>query len=155
MADTARPYAVSLTGFFLGAAAFALVVIQFVAGPFAPQETVTLGELAGSMARDAVDGFLGRADEQAVAANPWDIDRVLLVAAMVTAVVGIVLGVIGLIRHEMPRAVSAALVMGGAAVAAQFFATTLLMVLCIFLTLGLLAMIGQFFGDIGLGGFGG
>ena len=149
MAETARPYALSMTGFLLGAAAFALVVVQFVAGPFAPQETATLGEMAGAMARDAVRGFFGRTEDPAVAPRGWDIDRILLTAAMIAAVLGIVLGVAGLIRHEARRAVSAAIAMGAAAVTAQFFATTLLMVVGAVLILGLFAMIGDIFGGIG------
>lgn len=148
MIETSRPYRLSLSGFVLGAAAFALVVLQFVAGPFAPQESTTLGELAGNMARDAIDGFLRRDVATGGAESAWDIDRMLLIAAMIAAVLGIVLGVIGLIRHEAPRAVTAALVMSGTAVAAQFFATTLLMIIGAVLILGLFSMISDVFGDL-------
>lgn len=141
----ARPYALSMTGFLLAALGFCLVVVQFVAGPFAPQEYLTLGEMAGNMARDAVDGFLRRSDADGAAAVPWAIDRIMLAGAMVAAVLGIVLGVAGLLRHEAPRAVGSAIVMGGIAIAAQFFATTLVLIIGAVLILGLFAMIGGIF----------
>ena len=153
----AKPFAISMTGFLLGALALLVVIVQFVAGPFAPQENVgsSLGEFAGQMARDAVSRFVNGNDGATTVARPWDIDRITLTLAMVAAVLGVVLGVIGLIRHEAPRAVGAAFAIGALAIVFQFFATTLMMVLGVLMILGLFAMLGQMFGDIGFGGFGG
>lgn len=156
-AEAAKPYGISMSGFLIGAIALVAVIVQFVAGPFAPQENMTVGELAGSMARDAVDSFLRRdgTDGQSAMSASWNIDRLILTAAMVAAVLSVVLGVIGLIRHEAPRAVGSALAMGAFAIAFQFVASTLMMVLGVIVILGLFAMLGEIFGDFGIGGFGG
>lgn len=145
-AAASRPFALSLTGFLIGAGAFLLVVVQYVVGPFAPQDSATLGEIAGSLARDAVDSFMRKEPSDDVTVSAWDIDRIMLAAAMVAAVIAIILGAVGLIRHESPRAVGAALAMGAVAIAFQFVASTLMLIIGALIIIALFAMLGEFFG---------
>lgn len=155
MTDSALPkppITFSIWGFGLGALAFALVIIQYVAGPFAPQPDVgqSLGQMAGEMARAAVGSFFGREPETVDAvARPWDIDRAMLVGSMALAGVAIFLGGLGLIRHEAKRAVAAALGMGTLAITLQFIASTILMILGVILILGVIAAVGDVLGDFG------
>lgn len=111
-------------GFGMGAVALVLVLVQFWAGPFAPQDatSVSLGELAASIKQAAIDKATG-VPKPAPEAAPWDIDRVLNLVAAVVAAGAVIFGAYGLVQRGPRRMAIAAIGLGAAAVTFQLFIT--------------------------------
>lgn len=151
MTDTApplrpSPYAGGL-GFALGAAALLLVLVQFWAGPFAPQQdaAVTIGEFAGEVRKAATRALLDQ-PQPAAQAVPWDVDRVLTLVAAVLAGGAVILGLAALVRHEPWRPAAGAVILGAGAVLFQFFAWTVLLVVGALIIVAILNNIGDILG---------
>ena len=109
-------------GFAAGALALLVVLISFFAGPFAPQDTLTvsLGELASETAKSSLRDMFGLAQPEAEP-RPWDIDRVLATGAGGLAALAMVLSPVALIREEPKRWAAAAFTLGASAIAFQVF----------------------------------
>lgn len=131
----------------LGAAALILAVVHLFAGPFAPVNSVgvTLGELAAEIQQSGLRALRGEPQPDAQA-RPWDIDRILALAAAVMGPAAIVLAVIGFVRHEPRRAVIGGVGLGAAAVAFQFFAWLALAVLGVMILIPLIQALDLDFG---------
>ena len=110
------------TGFFLGAGALLLAVIQFWAGPFAPQpETaVSLGELSAEVGKSMLRSWVG-IDPPPPEPLPWDIDRILQTVAAGLGALAIVLALVGFVRRENWRYAVGAAALGGSAILFQLF----------------------------------
>ncbi len=115
-----RPVA-GLVGFALGAAALVLVLVQFWAGPFAPQQAtgVSLGELAAEF-RDAALREVRGQPQPAPEPVSWDVDRALSVVAAVLAALAVVCALYGLIRYEARRPAVAGIALGASAILFQW-----------------------------------
>ncbi|PUB10887.1 hypothetical protein [Yoonia sediminilitoris] len=137
-----------LSGFAFALAAIALVMVlvNYVAGPFAPQQQVaiSLGELAAEIGKSAVRDVFG-VRQPAPEAPPWDLDRILRVAIMGIAGLAVVLGAGALIRHENRRLAVAATALGSTAILLQVLATTLAMILGALIICALLAALSEVF----------
>ncbi len=148
MADAKQPAALGLNpafvGFLMGAAALILVLVHFVAGPFAPQQgaDVTLGELASGMAKAAARDLIGM-EQPAPQTLPWDIDRVLRASVMGVGGLAVVCGIIGLVKHNNARLCSAAICLGAGAIFVQLFTWVLVLVLCALVLIAFFNMIGD------------
>ena len=108
----------------LAGGALALTVVHFYAGPFAAQHStgVTVGSLAAEIVQSAKDKLTGQPLPEPVA-RPWDIDRGLKLAVALGAALALVLVVVGAVRHEPPRLLIGAGVLGASAILFQFFVT--------------------------------
>ncbi|WP_420863607.1 hypothetical protein [Algirhabdus cladophorae] len=129
-------------GFFVGAAAILLVLIHFWAGPFAPQQPagVTLGELAGDIAKNAARKAIGLDPaEQDLIPQVWDIDRYLEIIAPILAGLAGIFGVAGLVCNEKWRFSGAAILFAVVAVVFQLFAFTILMLVGVLLIYAILS----------------
>ncbi len=93
-----------LASFVIGAIALLLVLVQFAAGPFAPQQraSVTVGEIAAEMREAAKRKLQGKLNP-APQAEPWTIDRVLKTVAAVLAGLAVIAGIFGIMRRESWR----------------------------------------------------
>jgi len=131
-------------GFTLGALALVLVVSHFFSGPFAPQQSagVTVGELVAEMRDSALRSFRGE-DQPAPVAVPWDIDDWLRLAGGVLGAGALVLAVASLVRREPYEVGVGAVVLGGGAIAFQFYAMTVMMLIVMFFLLGLAKLVFQ------------
>lgn len=131
-------------GFTLGALALVLVVSHFFSGPFAPQQSagVTVGELAAEMRDSALRSFRGEAQPAPVPV-PWDIDDWLRLGGGILGAGSVVLAVASLVRREPYEVGVGAMVLGGGAIAFQFYAMALMMVIGVFLLLGLAKLVFQ------------
>ena len=144
--DTApRPRPVAgLAGFALGAAALLLVLVQFWAGPFSPQQSagVSLGELAAEVRDSALREMRG-APQPAPEPVPWDIDRVLSAVAAVLAGLAVVSALYGLIRHEAKRPAVAGMALGASAILFQVFSVMVLALAGAIVVAALVHAVGQ------------
>ncbi|MEE4120942.1 MAG: hypothetical protein V2I65_18225 [Paracoccaceae bacterium] len=138
-----RPVA-GLAGFALGAAALLLVLVQFWAGPFAPQQSagVSLGELAAELRDSALREMRG-APQPAPEPVPWDIDRVLSAIAALLAGLAVVSALYGLIRHEAKRPAVAGMALGASAILFHLFSVMVLAIAGAIVVAALLNAVGQ------------
>ncbi len=129
-------------GFALCALALIMALVQIMGGPFAPQveTSVTLGEMAADIGKSAARSALGLA-QPAPEALPWDIDRALRVAVVIAAVAGTVLAMLALVKGEDYRLASFAMALGVSAIAMQFFAWLVLMIVGAIIIAAFLSMI--------------
>lgn len=136
-----------LIGFAIGAAAVLLVLVQFWAGPFAPQESagISIGEIAGEI-RDSAARALAGEEQPAPEAAPWDIDRVLNLVAAILAGAAIVLGLFALVRRETWRPAAGAIALGVSAVTFQFFVWIILIVVGLIVVLFIIQNLGTILG---------
>ncbi|MQX38333.1 hypothetical protein [Roseospira navarrensis] len=97
-----------------GGLALLIVLIEFSAGPFAPQPeaSTVIGETAAGI-RDAARRALAGEAPPPPTARTWDIDRVIALAGMATGGVAVILAVLGAVLRE-PRTA----LVGGAALGA-------------------------------------
>ena len=130
------PTRAGIVGFVLGGIALLLVLITFVAGPFAPQHTVgvTLGEIAAEAGKATLRNWIGM-EQPAPQAAAWTIDRVLWVVGIVLGVIAILCGAAAYIRRESRTVAGWATGLGVAAITLQFVSSALMiivgaMVLC-------------------------
>ncbi len=136
-------------GFAVGAAALVLTLVTFWAGPFAPQQAagVTLGELAADIAKAAARSVAGQEQPPPVAV-PWTIDKYLEIAVGVLSGFAILIGVAAFVRHEQKRAAMSGIALGGLAMAVQFFAWTIGMIVGGLVLVGVLYALRDTFGGM-------
>lgn len=147
MTDTnPRPAPFSLWALALGALALAAAMVALYAGPFGAQQSVgvSLGEMAGEVARSAMRDVLGR-EQPTPEVQAMTIDRWIAITVAVASVLALVLAVIGLARHEPGRMVGAAIGVSAAALAFQFFAWLALVILGAMIIVAVLHFAGDFF----------
>ena len=135
-------------GFLIGAVALLGALVVFYAGPFAPQQelSVSLGELAADTGKSALRSFFGLSQPEA-APVVRDLDDYLQIAVAVLGGLAVILGFAGLIRGEDRRAWQAAVSLGAGAILFQFLGFAVAMIACAIL-------IGLFLGGWGLIGEG-
>ena len=126
----------------MGAAALLIVVVAFMAGPFAPQPDLaaTIGDMAAGL-REAAGQTLQGAEPAPTAARPWDIDRVLAAAAGVLGALAIDFGALGILRRESMRFASAGMALGIGAITFQVVAIWVAAIVAVIVVLVLLNMI--------------
>lgn len=124
-----RPIAGSL-GMLFGAAALMLVLVQFWAGPFAPQQqaSVSIGEFAAEISKSAARELLGK-PQPAPEARPWDIDRILHSVAAGLAGMAVVIGMLSYLLRESIAPAGFAILLGSAAIVFQLFTWMILVVM--------------------------
>jgi len=83
-----------------------VALFALFAGPFTPQPDVgtQIGEIAGNMREAAQRALLGQPQPEETIVQPtWDLDRILIAAAPVLGVLGVISAVAGFIRREPAR----------------------------------------------------
>lgn len=110
------------SGFVIGAIAFVLAVAILWSGPFAPQQSagVSLGELAVEIGKSAIRKSSGMA-QPAPEPVVRNIDDYLKIGIGVLGAAALILGALGLIRHEPKRPAIAAISFGGGTILLQLF----------------------------------
>ena len=96
----------SYAAMVLGALGISVALFALFAGPFTPQPDVgtQIGEIAGNMRAAAERALLGTPQPEETIVHPtWDIDRILMAAAPILGVLGVIASVIAFIRREPMR----------------------------------------------------
>ena len=122
-----KPWA-GIVGIGIGAAALLLALVHFYAGPFAPQPSLeqTVAEKAVAIRDATVAALSGEEYEDASQqARQFDADRVASVATAVLGGLAVILAVVAVALGEPYRVAGGAVFLGVAALAFQFFALAL------------------------------
>lgn len=131
----------------LGALTLVVAVAHLFGGPFAPQVSAgqTVGEIAGEIRQSAWASLLGR-EGPSPESLPWDIDRVLWLAAAIGGALSVVLAMVALVRHEPWRAAAAGATLGIAALTLQFLTWAVLVILGALILYAIISNMGEIFG---------
>ena len=142
-----RPLA-GWAAFLLGAVALILVIVHFFAGPFAPQQDVSIsvGEIAAEM-REAAKRAVTGAPQPEPQAQPWDIDRVLEAGAGSIASLALILGLASLALRERRMPAAAGLVLGAGAIAFQMFTWMVMLLIGALILAAIMANISEILGE--------
>ncbi|MDJ1006692.1 MAG: hypothetical protein QNJ13_02615 [Paracoccaceae bacterium] len=142
--------------FLAGALALLAAVTVFWAGPFAPQQSasVGLGEMAAEIARSAARSAVGM-EQPAPEPVVRDIDDYLQIGIGVLGAVAVILGVAGVTVRGGVRASIGGAVLGGLAIAFQFFTFYAMALLGVLLVMAIIYSLKDVFGDMFGGFFGG
>jgi hypothetical protein len=117
-----RDNAFSLASIVLGALGMSLALLAVYAGPFSPQPDVgtSIGEIAGNMRAAAQRALQGLPQpEETITQRPWDVDRVMMAAAPILGVLGVVTAIVAYIRREPKRAATCGLLISVGAIFVQ------------------------------------
>lgn len=131
----------SCAAILFGASAMFLALLVVYAGPFAPQPDIgtSIGEIAGNMRAAAQRAVQGVPQPEATTiARNWDIDRVLMAATPALGVLGLVMAVVALIRHEPKRAAACGMAISVAAIFVQVVLIVALIVAGAILLVGIM-----------------
>lgn len=120
----------SFVGIGIGAIALLLALTHFWGGPFSPQLTLeqTVAEKAVAIKRATISALKGEEPESLKQVVIYDADKVLGITTAVLGGLAIILGVVGFASKEPARAAGGAVVLGGGAIAFQFSALALGMI---------------------------
>ncbi len=134
----------SFSGISFGGIALMLALIHFWAGPFSPQPTLeeTVAETAVSI-RDATLAAL-RGEELETVTEPRDFntDQIIDIAIPILGGLAIILAVIGYALKESARVAIGAVFLGSAAIAFQFAAMALGVIVVAILVSAVLSELG-------------
>ena len=144
---SAAPF--SIASIALGAIGLLVALLVVYAGPFAPQPDIgtTIGEIAGNMRAAAWRSFFGlEQPDSTVVQRAWDIDRILMTAAPVAGVLGIVMAIIGYIRKEPKRIAGYGIAMSIAAIFVQVVLIIVFIIAGVMLLIGIMQNMDSIFG---------
>jgi hypothetical protein len=125
--DSKRP-TISFTGIGVGAIALMLALVHFWAGPFSPQPTLeqVVAEKAVSIRDATVVALKGETPKyQQQTPTNYDLDQMTSIGTAVLGGLAVILGVLGVAFKEPTRAAGGAAALGVGAIAFQFAALAL------------------------------
>lgn len=135
----------SFTGIGVGAIALMLALVHFWAGPFSPQPTLeqTVAEKAVSI-RDATVAALKGESVPAPepVASSYDLDEIASIATAVLGGLAVILAVVGIAMKEPIRVAGGAAALGAGAIAFQFAAMALGIIVLVILISAVLGSLG-------------
>lgn len=142
--------------FLLGAAALLAAVLVFWAGPFAPQQTVevSLGEMAAEVARSAARDVMGM-EQPAPEPVARDVDDWLQIGIGGLGALAVIMGVGAITAGGRGRSSAGGVVLGGMAIAFQFFTMYAMALLGVLLVMAVIYALKDVFGGMFGGLFGG
>ncbi len=131
-------------GIALGGIALILALVNFWAGPFAPQPTIetTVAEKAASIRAAAVNALKGEEPVKETFVREWDADTWTDVATAVMGGLAMILGVLAFVKHESIRVAGGAAALGVSAIAFQFIAMYAMALLVVLLIAAALSSLG-------------
>jgi len=147
VSDRPMPFSIAAIGF--GATGLLIALLVLYAGPFAPQQDVgtTIGEMAGEIRAAAWRSFLGLDQPEAtITQRAWDIDRVLMTAAPVAGVLGLVMAITAYVRREPARVATCGMALSACAIFVQVLLIVVMVVAGIMLLIGILRNMDSIFG---------
>ena len=132
------------SGIAFGGIALMLALVHFWAGPFSPQPTLeeTVAETALSIRDAALAGLRGEEIETVRRQTELDIDQVINIAIPVLGGLAMILAVVGYALRESGRIAIGAVFLGSAAIAFQFLAMALGVLIIAILVAAVISQLG-------------
>lgn len=132
-------------GIGVGALALMLALVHFWAGPFSPQPSLeqTVAEKAVSIRDATVAALKGEtAPAPESASSSYDLDEIASIATAVLGGLAVILAVIGIAMKEPARVAGGAAALGAGAIAFQFAAMALGIIVLVILISAVLGSLG-------------
>ena len=133
-----------LVAVLCGGLSLVVAVLHFFVGPIAPRQPVeeSIAELAVDVRNAVVAELAGEDYEGASDGQRWDADRIVDLGTVVVGLVAILLAVASFIRREDLRMAGSAVALGGGAIAFQFVALAILMVVGAIIVAAIIGQLG-------------
>ncbi|MEM7359921.1 MAG: hypothetical protein AAF431_12545 [Pseudomonadota bacterium] len=140
MAESAKS-TYSFIGIAFGAAALLLALVHFWAGPFSPQPSLeqSVAETAVAIKEATLSALKGEEIPASTRSSDRDLDEIARLATAVMGGLAIILGVLGYAQREPLRVAGGAGLLGGIAIAFQFFAFALGAIIVVILVAAVLS----------------
>jgi hypothetical protein len=143
MSTAAKKSPLGLVAVLCGGLSLVVAVLHFFVGPIAPRQPVeeSIAELAVNL-RNAVAAELAGEDYKGASGQRWDADRIVDIGTVAVGLVAILLAVASFIRREDLRMAGSAVALGGGAIAFQFVALAILMIVGAIIIFAIIGQIG-------------
>ncbi|WP_428242721.1 hypothetical protein [Gynuella sp.] len=131
-------------GIALGSIALLLALVSFWAGPFSPQPTLEslVAEKAASIRSAALDALAGKEDVSKTYTTQWTVDKVINVIIPLLGGLAVILAVVSYVKKEPTRVVGGAVALGISAIAFQFIAMYVMVILFVLLVISVIGTLG-------------
>lgn len=131
-------------GIVFGGLALMLALVHFWGGPFSPQPTMetVVAEKAASLRQAAIDAFNGKSVVETTYKKKIDADSIINIVTAVLGGIALILGVVSFAQDEPIRVAGGAAILGVSAIAFQFIAMVVMIMLAILLIGVVLSSIG-------------
>ncbi len=133
-----------LVAVLCGGLSLVAAVLHFFVGPIAPQQPLeeSIAELAVDVRNAVAAELAGEEYEGAPNRQRWDADRLVDLGTVVVGLAAILLAVASFIRREDLRVAGSAVALGGGAIAFQFVALAILMVVGAIIIFAIIGQLG-------------
>ena len=144
MSIAAKKSPVGLVAVLCGGLSLVAAVLHFFVGSIAPSEPVeeSLAEFAVDVRNAVIAELAGEEYEGASNGQRWDADRIVDLGTVVVGLAAILLAVASFIRREDLRMAGSAVALGGGAIAFQFIALAILMVVGAIVVAAIIGQLG-------------
>jgi hypothetical protein len=144
MSIAAKKSPLGLVAVLCGGVSLVAAVLHFFVGPIAPSQPVeaSLAEFAVDVRNAVIAELAGEEYEGAPNGQRWDADRILDLGTVVVGLAAILLAVASFIRREDLRMAGSAVALGGGAIAFQFIALAILMVVGAIVVAAIIGQLG-------------
>nr|WP_086940740.1 hypothetical protein [Thaumasiovibrio occultus] len=129
-------------GVFFGTVALIMAFVQFTAGPFNTEPTIetVVADKVTAISNAAIEAISGKpVVEEKSLLDGVDIDKALQVAIAVVGGLAMMFAVVSFIRKEPTRLFAAAAALGAGAIAVQWFAMYVLIILALLFVITIIA----------------
>ncbi len=118
---------ISFFGIAIGAVALLMALVHIWAGPFSPQPSIeeVVAEKAVAIREAAQAALRGEETPKSSSQSSFDTDRIVQVLTAILGGLAIIFGVVGRAKDEPMRVAGGAIALGGGALAFQFLAVAL------------------------------
>ncbi len=134
----------SFIGIGIGSVALLLALLHFWAGPFSPQASLeqTVAEKAVAIKKATIAALKGQKNEIPAQVSKMDTDKIINISTAMLGALAIILGILGYAKKEPFRVAGGAVILGGSAIAFQFLAMALGVIIVAILIAVVLSQIG-------------
>ncbi|WP_444890131.1 hypothetical protein [Microbulbifer sp. DLAB2-AA] len=131
-------------GIVFGGLALMLALVHFWGGPFSPQPTMetVVAEKAASLRQAAIDALSGKKVVETTYRKKIDADSIINIVTAILGGIALILGVVSFTQKEPTRVAGGAAILGVSAIAFQFIAMAVMVLLAILLISAVLSSIG-------------
>lgn len=135
---------IGFLGIGIGGIALLMALINFWAGPFAPQKSMetSIGDAAAKIKQNTLDALAGKEVKKTYTPREYDIDNFIDIAIAFLGGIAMLLAAMSFAKHESARASGGAAALGVSAIAFQFIAMYAFALLAVMLIVAVLISLG-------------